>query len=61
MLIRRINAVSCEKHTEHKNALYGQNTEINYVKANVTYNNQWLKCFKLGTIPERLTGLTEEN
>jgi hypothetical protein len=38
MLFREIIAVYCENHTEHTNALCGQNAEFYYVKASGTYN-----------------------
>jgi hypothetical protein len=34
-------AVYCEDHTEHTDAIFGENRELCYVKAGCTYNNHW--------------------
>jgi hypothetical protein len=41
MLFGERVAVYCENHTEHTDALCGQNAEFYYVKACGTYSNQW--------------------
>jgi len=41
MLYREIIAVCSEIHTEHINALCGQNVELLIVKPGGTYSNHW--------------------
>jgi hypothetical protein len=41
MLFRETVVVYCENHTEHTNALCGQNAEFKCVKVGGTYSNHW--------------------
>jgi hypothetical protein len=41
MLFRKIFAVYCESHMEHRNAICGQNADFTHVKADGIYRNHW--------------------
>jgi hypothetical protein len=45
MLFGERVAVYCENHTEHTNALCGQNAEFRYVKADRTYSDQYISGY----------------
>jgi hypothetical protein len=41
MLFRERISVYCDNHTNHKNTLYGEKIEFDYVEAGGIYSDHW--------------------